>query len=187
MPIGAERKIAWKWRRREENDRVDCARSFSPEFGDQGEGVGEDSRTTTDFELDSDRAWNSILDSAAHVEWTKFEFVSSFRIRAWAGRTTCCVYLIPRSREFGSCPSLFYALQRMSHRMFYSLQILQPAQNWSFINEIPRHLHTNFKKPLISGQKLIACKLNQEKETIKLYLLISDQFHLHIYINLFLI
>lgn len=98
-PSMPRREIVWKWRRREENDRVDYGAKFPTEFGDRDEDVGErPARTTTDLELDSDRAWNSILDSAGHVEWTKFEFVSSFRIRASGAAN---VPRLPHSAESG--------------------------------------------------------------------------------------
>lgn len=106
--------------------------------GVRGSGWGcerEDSRTTTtDFELNSVRAWNSILNSAGHVEWAKFVFVSSFQVRA-----TCRVHLILRLaelREFGTCPLLFILRTIMrAHVLKQShifLQILQLIQSFLF-------------------------------------------------------
>lgn len=130
----AKRKAAWKWRRRKENDRIDYTRSFSPssEIRMRRSGCGRGPRTTADFELDSDRAWNSILNSDSHVEWTKFEFVSSFRIRVSSRQRAafisfCGVGNSKRVRFY------FTHYRRCSRQTLYLLQIFQPAWNRSFV------------------------------------------------------
>lgn len=111
---------------------------FLTEFGYQDEDVGEGSRTTTDFELDSNRAWNSILD------FGQPRGMNEIRIRFIFPNSGVKRAMMPRSSHFTELEiqsvsaSILCIIEKVPldsiHYKFFS-------QLRSFVNEISRHLN----------------------------------------------
>jgi len=106
------------------------------------EGVG--SRTTTDFELDSDRAWNSILDSAGRIEQNSNSFhLSEFGRRAGNVPRLPHFYGVGNSRRVRFC---FTQYMKIVPPDSIRYNFFQPARNCYQRNlEAPIH----FEKLLV--------------------------------------
>jgi len=104
--------------------------------------MGEGSRTTTDFELDFNRAWNSILDSGQPRGMNeiriRFIFPNSGVGRAMMLRSSHFT-----ESEIQSVTASILCITEKNSAGFYSLQILESALTFCQRNlETPRHFNS---------------------------------------------